>query len=450
VPLLANPPLKNLLIHRRMTCGIAALLLAALCLMGTPAKAGAMDLVEVASRSSNGGDSNGNSDANDMSASGRYIAFRSSASNLVEPAPHHPGIFVRDRVEDITEQVTVTIDGQAPGWSTSPSISGNGRYVTFYSNGSNLVEGDEDYGQEDDYDYDVFLRDTVADETSRISMGVGGNPPNGRSDDPEISNDGRFIVFASNASNLVTGDDNGARDIFLYDIVSETTALVSVNRAGEQLKNWSFAPSVSNDGRFVAFEYLRDVDRSEVLLFDRASGTTRKISRAHGGGAADGSSSEPSISSGGRFTAFSSDATNMTRLGDSDDGRFADIFVFDRRENRNRLVSIGGLAGRKQGQSASPSISADGRFVSYESTATDIVHGDPDSIRDVYLARHLDRSTRLVSRGSCDEKSNAWSLYPNVSRDGEFVSFASDATNVVPNDVDDERDIYVRNMTATC
>ncbi len=185
-----------------------------------------------------------------ISADGRYIAFNSSASNLgvVDDTNGRQDVFVRDRVAEVTRRVSVSPDGaQGDSYSFDPAISAHGRYVAFRSRASNLVTGDTNRRQ------DVFVRDRAANVTQRVSVGPGGAQADNGSLDPAISAHGRFVAFSSNARNLVTGDTNGKQDVFVRDRAANVTQRVSVGPGGTQANSGSGIPAISAHGRYVAF-----------------------------------------------------------------------------------------------------------------------------------------------------------------------------------------------------
>jgi Tol biopolymer transport system component len=196
------------------------------------------------------GKANGSSGDPVISADGRYVAFWSEASNLVPGDTNQRGdVFVRDRLAGVTRRVSVTSTGQQTSGTYSevpPAISATGRYIAFFSNASNLVPGDTNGAG------DVFVRDRLAGLTRRVSVGAAGQA-NDNSAEPAISADGRYVAFYSEASNLVPGDTNTTVDVFVRDRLSGVTRRISVSTAG-QGNGPSYGPSLTPDGRSVAFE----------------------------------------------------------------------------------------------------------------------------------------------------------------------------------------------------
>src|SRR6476661_1437972 len=187
-----------------------------------------------------------------ISADGQFVAFGSMSTNLVPGDTNNSeDIFVRDLLTNTTTRVSVDSAGN-PGnnKSGSPSISADGRFVAFLSNSTNLVPGDTNNN------YDIFVRDLLTNTTTRVSVDSAGNPGNRDSYNPSISADGRFVAFSSDASNIVPGDTNNTGDIFVRDLLTNTTTRVSVDSAGNPGNSNSFSPSISADGRKVAFSSL--------------------------------------------------------------------------------------------------------------------------------------------------------------------------------------------------
>jgi Tol biopolymer transport system component len=277
---------------------------------------------------SNGDQANGASSSPSISADGRYVVFTSDATNLVPGDTNGVGgVFVRDRSTGTTSMVSLRSDGdQSNAGGYDPSISADGRYVVFTSLATNLVPGDTN-GKAD-----VFVHDRSTGTTSRVSVRSNGDQANNRrSDEPSISADGRYVAFVSGAANLVRGDTNGKADVFVHDRQTGTTSRVSVRSNGDQV-NWpSLDPSISAHGRYVAFRsgaanlVPGDTNgKADVFVHDRQTGTTRRVSVRSNGDQANGYSHAPSISADGRYVAFHSYATNLVS---SDTNGMPDVFV---------------------------------------------------------------------------------------------------------------------------
>ena len=185
-----------------------------------------------------------------VSDDGRHVAFSSNSSNLVSGAGGLFAVFVRDTTANTTVLASVSSAGViADGQSYDIAISGDGRYVAFQSFASNLVAGNT----HNQADGDVYVHDLITGITTRVSVDSAGNQSNGNSDDPSLSTDGRFVAFHSDASNLVASDTNGHTDVFVHDMLTGVTTLVSVDANGGQGNDDSEAGKLSGDGKFVSF-----------------------------------------------------------------------------------------------------------------------------------------------------------------------------------------------------
>ncbi len=284
--------------------------------------------------------------------------------------------------------------------------------------------------------------------TSRVSVDSGGVQGDNFSHEPSISSDGRYVAFYSAASNLVGGDTNGAFDIFVHDSQSGLTERVSVDSGGAQANFSSLLPSISADGRYVAFySHASNLvggdtnDVEDVFVHDRESGTTERVSVDSGGAQGIRDSDDPSISADGRYVAFESYAANLVG-GDTNDAQ--DIFVHDRQSGTTERVSIASVGAQGNSESYSPSIAADGRCVAFHSRATNLVPSDTNNSMDVFIHDRQSGITERVSVDSVGAQANWGGYYPSISADGVYVAFESYATNLVGGDTNGNWDIFVR------
>jgi Tol biopolymer transport system component len=392
-----------------------------------------------------GATSNGHSQAPSTSGDGRYVAFASDASNLVaDDTNGFQDVFVRDRQTGVTARVSVASDGTQGNGDSSPhvlffigvpSISADGRYVAFHSRASNLVAGDTNNR------VDAFVHDRQTGATTRVSVATGGTQGDDSSIDPSISGDGRYVAFASLSSNLVAGDGNGAYDIFVHDRETGATTRVSVASDGTEGNaiigfgaESSFEPSISGDGRYVAFmsssSNLTADDTStgrDIFVHDRQTATTTRVSVASDGTQANSFSRDPSISADGRYVAFESVATNLV-AGDTNGG--TDIFVRDRQTSTTTRVNVASDGTQANQDSGNPSISADGRYVAFESQATNLVAGDTNGDRDIFVRDRQTATTTRVSVATDGTQLNNFANNPSISSDGRYVAFDSFASNL--------------------
>ncbi|QQR76161.1 MAG: PD40 domain-containing protein [Holophagales bacterium] len=381
-----------------------------------------------------------------ISSDGRFVAFASDASNLVEADTNGTtDVFVRDRETGTTSRVSVSSNGvEGNALSYSPSVSVDGRFVAFSSDASNLVGSDTNGSR------DVFVHDRQAGTTTRASLAGNGAQANGVSLGSVISGDGRFVAFFSVATNLVANDTNGTFDVFVHDLLTGATTRVSVSSAGGQASAGSFSPSISGDGRFVAFDSLAsnlvsgDTNASwDCFVHDRQTGTTSRVSVDNSGAQGNGTSNETSISADGRYVAFISGASNLVA---ADANGVADVFVHDRQTGMTTRVSVVESGAEANGASGGPSISDDGRFIAFASDASNLVPADWNGVTDVFR-RDLPLGTVvLVSAAFPEAQANGQSSYLSISGDGHSVAFDSTASNLVPDDTNGVDDIFIERL----
>jgi len=405
------------------------------------------------SKAGKGGD--GNSVEAAISADGRYVVFSSRAKHLSAAAKSgRAEIFVKD-----VKTGTVTLASRADGAggaaadsnSYDPSISADGRYVAFASGAENL-------SGEDTASSDVFVRDLLAGTTTLVSRagGAAGAAGDSESNDPAISADGRHVAFVSSANNLVADDAKTIQtDIFVRDLDTNVTELVSRagGATGAAATDYSFEPSISGDGSRVAFASRAplvgdDVDEQsfpqDVFVRDRTTATTLLASRKSGAGGAPSEveSDEPSISADGLHVAFASSA-KLTGQRAFD----INVFVRDLTSETTALVSVGdeGKAGDAKRR---PAISADGRFVSFQTRGDQVSPVDADGRVDVFVRDMTKRLTVTVSRasGTTGVPADGPSSNGSISADGRLVAFDSRATNLSSADGDRFADVFLRHV----
>jgi hypothetical protein len=420
-----------------------ALAAAAAAVLAAPAL-GAKDDVVLISRATGPTGAPGDLDSNSasISANGDRVAFQSSATNLSPEDTPGASIFVREAGSNVTtlaSRVSGAGGAAADDDSEDPAISGDGRYVAFGSDADNLSTDD------DDGVGNIFVRDLVANTTILVSRatGAGGAAANGGSAHPTISRDGRYVAFESDGNNLSGADDNAVRNLFVRDLVANTTVFVSrrsgANGAGGN--DVSFAPAISADGTRVAFASRADNLSNEddngfpnVFVRDLTAATTTLISRATGAAgapAAGAASNFGAISPSGRFVAFMSAADNLSA---DDVNATTDIFLRDLDESTTALASRanGARGAGADANSSFPSVSDNAR-VAFSSTATNLSADDSDPFEDVFVRNVLADTTELVSRapGAAGAAANAFSSAPTTSADGRYVAFQSRASNLV-------------------
>jgi extracellular elastinolytic metalloproteinase len=286
--------------------------------------------------------------------------------------------------------------------------------------------------------------------TERVSVSSGGDQANADSDSASISGDGRFVAFASRASDLVVGDTNQAWDVFVHDRETGSTERVSVDGQGAQAADGGAEAAISSDGRFVAFS-SRSPDLvpgdangvSDVFVHDRTTGATERISVSTAGREGNRASRLPAISADGRFVAFHSAASNLVP---GDTNRVVDVFVRDRETGTTERVSVDGGGQQGNGLSDACAISADGRIVAFESAASNLVAGDADGTQDIFVRDRQAGTTESVSFDSTGSPAGGLQA-PAMSGDGRYVAFTSSFPGFVSNDTNGAPDVFVRDRS---
>jgi uncharacterized repeat protein (TIGR01451 family) len=441
--------------RRRYAFAVAAATGAA-ALLGPPGALAAHNVIEPISVAPDGAIGNDSSvagdhlgDYGDMTPDGRFVVFASAASNLVPGDTNGVGdVFVRDRRTGVTERVSLgrrgvqgNGDSNFLGISTAPAISDDGRYVAFKSDASNLVKRDRNDLT------DVFVRDRAAGTTERIS-GAGGG------DNPGISPDGNFVAFET-----FDFDGDFAQDIYLRNRTTGTIERISVSHDGSEVFSPSEDPVVAN-GPVVAFAsgapnlVPNDGINIDVLVRDLSgpSPTTERVSVSgdeQPAGEFD-TSRNPAITADGRFVAFQSDAQNFTAVPQT--GFFTDVFVRDRQAGTTVLASPDGDGGEPSGQSEDPEISPNGRFVAFASFASDLIARttDPDGelVRDAFVRDLTAGTTEMVSVNSTHQDATRDGNHDDVgagpvSADGLVTLMGTQADNLFAGDNNSVNDVYV-------
>jgi hypothetical protein len=347
---------------------------------------------------------------------------------------------------ETTQRVSIGPDWQlGNGDSTEPALSQDGRTVAFSSEATNLLPKDTN-GKDD-----IFVVDRTLGTIVRASVSSSGDQASGDSTKPSISGDGRYVVFLSTATNLVSGDANARKDVFLHDMQTGQTTLVSVATNGAQANAASYNPQISADGRFIAYETSASTlvagdlnEWEDVYLYDRQLAQTERISTAFNGADGNDNSTLPALSADGRFVAFHSSASNMVQ---NDTNNKVDVFVRDRQLGQTLLVSTTAGGAQGNGDSGTPSITADGRYVAFRSTATNLVSGDTNGEMDVFVKDRQTGAIQCVSVSSTGAQANNYS-YGKIAEGGRYVVFTSEATNLVPGDTNDKNDVFLRDLQA--
>ncbi|MGH8990430.1 MAG: TolB family protein [Acidimicrobiia bacterium] len=387
-----------------------------------------------------------------MTRSARWLAALAAATLVplgaaeAQTAPGAP-----EAPAGLTSRVSVAsggaqVRGGGPSVIESMATSADGSVVAFSSNATNLVPGDTNGV------FDVFTYEVATGQMTRVSVAGDGTEATVPSQDVAISADGNVVAFVSSAANLVAGDTNGQKDVFVRDRPAGTTTRVSMGTGGGQTSAGSGQPALSADGRWVAFSSAArelvagDANSvSDVFLHDRLGAITTRVSVDTASGDPDGPSLAPDLSADGTVVAFESKASDLLQ-GGSDGNNLTDVFV-----------AAGGVITRvnvgapvpQGGDSGAPSLSADGRYVAYTSAATNIAPPDPQPGTDVFVYDRTAQTTRRASIAGVNDDANGPSHSADVLVAGTsvLVAFASDATNLVPGDTNGATDAFVRNVS---
>ncbi len=442
---------------RRRISSLATLTLAVVCCMLQLSTGAYGRVIKCVSVGYDGSESNESSQYPCISGDGTFVAFHSDASNLIPPIPgdtnNRKDVFLYDLWTDGIELVSVSTDGdQADYGSRNPSVNHDGAVVAFASDAMNFTSlGANGFS-------DVYVRDRAASprETNIVSVSFTGGMSDGYSGNPSVSADGRFVAFYSEATNLVSGDTNGTADVFVRDLETGTTERVSLSGDGVQGNGASLYPSISPDGRFVAFHsYAANLvpndtnEAADVFVHDRDTGETTRVSVATDGSQGElvinpGGAPEsiyPSISSDGLYIAFQSDAETLVP---GDTNTCGDVFLHDRLNGKTWRISVQSDGTQGTGHCLRPAISADGWRIAFEATG-DVMFGDDTNLEDdIYVHDWATRETTtrvsITHDGSqADHQANR----PSISADGNAVAFHSNSTNLVPGGSDLLSDIYV-------
>jgi len=383
-----------------------------------------------------------------ITADGRFTAFISKAGLVPQDTNGLADAYLYDRASNTVELISVSLTGNGGNYESQGSmgVSSDGRFVAFGSYASNLSL--EDHCTQCG---DAFVRDRLLGVThvaSQSSTGLQG--PYGTLLDTRMSSDGRYTVFGT-SSPLVPSDTNGVSDIFVHDSITGLTERVSVSSTGAQANDGStglVAPDISGDGNVATFACfatnLVPVDangKEDVFVHVRPTGVTELISVSSTGQQGNGGSSYPVNSFDGRFIAFESAATNLVP---ADTNGLGDIFVRDRVAGTTERVSVDSAGAQGNAASAYAQISPDGRFVTFSSAATNLVAGDTNSQVDAFLHDRLLHTTVRVSTSALGAQSNGYSYATGVARDARVIMLSSAGNTLIAGDTNGVDDVFLR------
>lgn len=389
-----------------------------------------------------------------VDAKGRFVVFTTNADLLDDSSPlsdrdtnGNEDVYRRDRLTGTTERLSLAEkDIQVAGQSRACSFSADGRYLGFVALATNLP-GTANTWQ-------LYRRDIQAGTNTLVSQSTAGVSGSAIADRPcPISDDGKTMAFSSLSKTLVSGDTNDAMDVFVRKLDTNTTFRASVNAAGNQIAGLSTDPALSGDGKVLAFESAAkgivpgddSNDLDDVFIRNLTANTTTRASTAAGGGAADGASTNASLSTTGRYVAFESLATNLT--GADTNGANRDVFRKDLQTGAVAAASVTNQGETGSGSSSGSDITGDGRYVGFTSTAPDLYPADSGTGEDAFRHDFTTGKTDLVSRQADSiAVGSSFSRKPALSDDGRVAAFTSVATNLVLGDLNGKEDVFVRDF----
>jgi Tol biopolymer transport system component len=396
----------------------------------------------------------------DVSADGRLVTFVSLDRLAPGDTNALPDVYTLDRETGrVVLESTTAAGASADGSNHEPRVSGDGQVVVFASTAANLVGSVNTFGSQ------VMRRDRVTGAVSLVSRALGGGPGNGWSGHPDVSDDGRYVVFESRATDLVAGPDAnlGGSDIYLYDAGAATMRRISLTDGGVQsASGQSWTPAIDGRGGVVAFTSTAPLDapararpddpQRSVFVRELAPARTRWVSATRGGGVPDGASYSPAVSGDGRLTAFVSTAGDLA--GAERRSRRPQLFVHDGGSSRLRLASRNAGGSEADGTVRHPVISADGRFVVFTTDASDLTCAgrcgsvpDRNLVVDVY---RIDLTSGVADRVS-GAGANAWwtaSHGAAVDAAGHVIAFSS-RQPVDESDLESDDDLFVAVLPGT-
>lgn len=358
-----------------------------------------------------------------ISGSGRFIAFSTPSKLVASDTNDRIDVYVRDRWAGEVELVSVSDTEQlGDGTSAQPSLSDDGRYVAFRGASSNWG-GPASSGR-----WNVWVRDRVKGTTVRASIGAAGDTIAADANQPTISGNGRYVAYSSKAANIIANDTNGAEDVFLRDLQAKTTERVSISLLEGQSALDSWAPSISDDGRYVSFTSKEELaggqadDAADVFVRDRTGGTTINAHLATDESVPTGDAGTSRISGDGRFVALLSKATNLS--GTDANGGY-DVFRRDLVAGTTIRVSLTGDEAVLATASSSPGISDDGDRVVFSSSSNASGGSDAGPDLDVYLRTISGGTTTRLSTSTNAPDPVGTQDYGSISDDGAHVAFSS-------------------------
>lgn len=383
------------------------------------------------------------------SADGRYVVFSTNADLVATDTNFDFDTYLRDRVLGTTTCISVDSMGVPVGQVGAATISADGKFVAFDCADDTLFPNDMNWTS------DVFVRDVVAGTTSRISVPLGGGGNGGGGTAPSISGDGRYVVFASTATDLIASDTNSLEDIFLCDRQAGTTVRISRGPAPgfAETDSGSDMPSISVDGSKISFRSFATNlvspatdGKSHVFVYDVASGAIELVSQSTGGDRGDFDSTQSRLTANGSHVVFESGAGNLVA---GDDVNFdGDVFVRDLAGGTTIRVSSASNGDKQNGLAAGPAISRDGRYVAFSSTGDNLAPEATGATGNLYVRDLVTGQTKLITIGidGMEGDDATWGA-PAFVENGAGIIFESAANNLIANDTLTSHDIFYAALT---
>ncbi|GLZ36307.1 hypothetical protein Lesp02_84940 [Lentzea sp. NBRC 105346] len=387
---------------------------------------------------------NAGSERVSISGDGRFVIFTSRATNLVKGVTSGVNhVYLRDLARRTTSVVDVNdADTPADQHSWEASITPDGRFVTFFSDATNLA------GQANGRSH-IYVRDLLRRKTSIVDVSPSGDPSNQDSIQSQISPDGTGVVFMSRGTNLVPGDVHDTWNVFYRDLRTSTTQLVSRGHDGKPANGVSYGPSISADRRYVSFASLGDNlipgdtnKAGDVFVRDLRTGTNTIVSVGNGDVRGDDLAVGSSISADGRYVGFSSHATNIAPGLPKDHSSHS--YVRDTKTGTTIALDTNASGAVGNGGATWTGLSPSGRYATFQSFATNLVDGVPTAKWNIYRRDLRTGAVQLVSSTAGKSQSNGENWWPTSSANDRVAGFLSFGDDVLPGDTNGVSDVYVR------
>ncbi|GAB4275855.1 MAG: PD40 domain-containing protein [Candidatus Promineifilaceae bacterium] len=400
--------------------------------------------IERISVGTNGVQADGSSFFAFTSVDNRYITFHSWASNIStdQTGENWLDVFLRDRQTNTTIKITNGIDGPTNEDSFDAVLTADGRYVVYTSYAWNLVPNDTNRDAWSRNGLDIFLYDTQTQQTQRVSLAHDGKEIQGNSSGI-ISRDGTWILMDSDGPGILPSSTPAGSNLYLRNWRTGEIKLLVAGGENGYFTSWWPDYDASHAAFSSTFDHLAANDTNgeqDVFWVDASTGVITLVSRSINGGSANGKSGQSVISQDGRYVVFVSYASDLIP---NDTNGVGDVFIYDRITDSIERVSVSSSGEQANGLSRDPSICGNGRYVSFSSDATNLVANDTNGKRDVFVHDMQSGETFVASVNSSGEQTNGKVHRSYLTFDCRYITYASDGTNIVPNDTNNARDLFM-------